>query len=109
MGRKGDFRSGQRVRIKSSADSDFAGYYGVIMHVGGDVCDVKIRYKPHGSKVHSTYIGTFHKSDLESLMKRAADLAMYEQRQIKFLWQRMWVWALLVLVILLLLFILLWI
>jgi hypothetical protein len=79
MGQGGEFRAGQRVRIRASADSEFAGHDGVIMHVGGNVCDVKIRYKPPGSKVRSTYIGTFQKSDLQSL-RRPVDLAMFEAR-----------------------------
>ncbi len=79
MGQDVEFRAGQRVRIRSSADCDFAGHDGVIMHVGGNVCDVKIRYKTPGSKVRSTYIGAFKKSDLESL-RRSVDLAMFETR-----------------------------
>ncbi len=79
MGQDGVFRAGQRVRIRAGADSEFAGHDGVIMHVAGNICDVRIRYKPPGSKVRSTYIGAFQKSDLESL-RRSVDLAMFESR-----------------------------
>jgi hypothetical protein len=74
------FRAGQRVRIRPSAESDFAGYDGVILYVGNDVCDVKIRYRPKGSKEYSTYIGTFKKEDLES-SHRKLDLASYSNKQ----------------------------
>lgn len=76
MEKPGEFRAGQRVRIRSDADSEFAGHHGVIMHVGTDVCDVRVRYKPSGSKVRSTYIGTFPKGDLES-PHRSVDLAAF--------------------------------
>ncbi len=72
-----DFRAGQRVRIKASADSEFRGYTGVIMHVGTKVCDVRIRYKPKGSKVRSTYIGTFRKDELERPNRKPLDLAVF--------------------------------
>jgi hypothetical protein len=74
------FRAGQRVRIRPSADSDFAGYDGVILYVGHDVCDVKIRYRPKGSKGYSTYIGTFKKEDLET-SHRKFDLASFSNAQ----------------------------
>lgn len=76
MDRSEDFRAGQRVRIRPYADSEFAGYEGTVVYVGGKVCDVKIRHRPQGSKASSTYIGTFQKQDLESL-KRGMDLANY--------------------------------
>jgi hypothetical protein len=91
MGHVGDFRSGQKVRIRSSADSDFAGYVGTVMHVGGRVCDVKIRYRPEGSKVWSIHIGTFNKDDLESLRK-PVDLAMFEYRPSNSSWGRVGTW-----------------
>lgn len=78
MSGKEDFRAGQRVRIRASADSDFRGRYGVIMHVGTRVCDVRIRYRSKGSKVRSTYIGTFRKEDLELPRRRSIDLATFE-------------------------------
>jgi hypothetical protein len=102
MGQVDDFRPGQKVRIRSSADNEFAGYQGTIMHVGGRVCDVKIRYKPHGSRVWSTHIGTFDKDDLESLRK-PADLTMFEQRPMKSVWNRSWVWVTSVFIMLVLL------
>lgn len=79
MRQSSEFRAGQRVRVRATADSDFAGHYGVILHVGRDVCDVRIRYKAPGSRVRSTYIGTFDKRDLETFT-RPVDLAMFHPR-----------------------------
>ena len=65
MNKSGDFRVGQRVRIRQDAKSDFAGFLGVIVYVGDEVCDVKISYKLQGSDITETHIDTFAKSDLE--------------------------------------------
>jgi|SRR5579875_2792968 len=65
MGRAMGFRAGQRVRIRPDADTEFAGHQGTIVYVGEKSCDVKIKYRPPGSKTPSTYIGHFPKSDLE--------------------------------------------
>lgn len=102
MGATEEFRAGQRVRIRASADSDFAGYYGVIMHVAGNVCDVRVRYKPRGSKTRCTYIGTFQKRDLESLRK-PVDHAMFEAQAGKPVLFRASVWASVVFVVVVLL------
>ncbi|MCF8563245.1 hypothetical protein LLE49_00610 [Alicyclobacillus tolerans] len=73
MTRTGGFRAGQRVRIRPSADSDFAGCEGTVVYVGETVCDVKITVKKRGSKAGNAYIRAFSKRDLERV-KRKIDL-----------------------------------
>lgn len=64
-----DFRPGQQVRIRDTADSEFAGCRGTIVFVAESVCDVKIVYRRKGSRRRLVHIGTFRKEDLESLRK----------------------------------------
>jgi hypothetical protein len=73
-----EFQAGQRVKVRASADSEFAGHQGTVVYVGSKACDVRIRYKPQGSKTVSTFIGTFQKKDLESLRK-GLDLAHFSE------------------------------
>jgi hypothetical protein len=84
-----DFRPGQQVRIRRTADSEFAGYRGTIVYVGESVCDVKIVYRPKGSRRRMIHIGTFAKTDLESL-RRSFDLAGYAQEPARAHNRRWW-------------------
>ncbi|QSO53959.1 hypothetical protein JZ785_09390 [Alicyclobacillus curvatus] len=61
------FRAGQKVKIRSDADNEFAGCTGVTVFVRDSVCDVKITYRQPTSHVPETLIQVFKVSDLENV------------------------------------------
>lgn len=61
------FQVGEKVKIRSNSNNDFAGCTGVILYVGDTVCDIKIAYKPAGSNTAETFIGVFNFNDIERI------------------------------------------
>ncbi|MDQ0189178.1 hypothetical protein JI721_11575 [Alicyclobacillus cycloheptanicus] len=71
-------RAGDRVRIRATADSPWAGHEGVVVYAGKTVCDVRITVKPsrvvgrgraRRRRPSETVVETMQKRDLESLRR----------------------------------------
>jgi len=63
-------RAGQRVRVKASASSEYAGREGIVMFIGDTACDVKIVDKDRGRKTYYLKMDTILRSDLEDFKGR---------------------------------------
>lgn len=79
------FRAGDRVRVRETADSPYAGCEGVVVYVGNTVCDVRITVNRREMVGHGrtrrksrseTVMETLPKKDLES-MRRHVELIGY--------------------------------
>lgn len=101
-------KAGQRVRILSNAKSEFAGYIGTVIYAGNSVYDVRIKYKPKGSKTCKVHIDSFRHDELESLSHKL-DLATYamdlgQKPKSRIRWMSFFGFVILFLVVLLLVF-----